>query len=373
MDENPHSDDVERLKQELREELKAELTAELRAELMAELRAEQGSRGAEGDRGPISRRGLMLGGVGAVAGSVLGAVAVAEPAAATTGAMQFGASNNAGGSITSLTSTAGSTLQIKNTGSGTPLMVTSTSAPLVVGYFEASGAATGIHGRCIDTGPGVTATNGDTGPGLLGRGEQGVGVAAHSTSGAQILVAPSSAAAIPAARRFETGSLFSTSGGELWHCVEFGTPGRWRLLSGPQAAGAYVPITPIRVYDSRWVSVIGVTTGVLTTGTTRHISVANARNDSGGVVTVNAVPSGATALTVNMTIVSTVDSGFLSLVPGNVASSNSSSINWNASNQINANGLTIPIDTSTRTVNAICAGGGSTHMILDVTGFFLGR
>jgi hypothetical protein len=50
----------------------------------------------------------------------------------------------------------------------------------------------------------------------------------------------------------QAGDLVVDSGRILWMCVANGTPGTWRRISGPAAAGAFHPLTtPIRVYDSR--------------------------------------------------------------------------------------------------------------------------
>ena len=79
----------------------------------------------------MSRRGaLALGaaaavGIGALADSVL----AATPAGATTGTMQYGASNNAGTTATDLTSSATTeTFSVENTGTGYGIDVTSTGA-----------------------------------------------------------------------------------------------------------------------------------------------------------------------------------------------------------------------------------------------------
>ena len=75
---------------------------------------------------------------------------------------------------------------------------------------------------------------------------------------------------------------------------------------------------------------------------------------------------------VNLTITATQGSGNLALVPGGVASSTTSSINWTASGQAFANGLTVPIRASDRTVNLLF-NGNATQALLDVTGYFLGK
>jgi hypothetical protein len=172
--------------------------------------------------------------------------------------------------------------------------------------------------------------------------------------------------------------FYATDTGEVWLCVAGGTPGSWRLIAGPQAAGAYCPITPVRVYDSRWGTVPGLTTGALTNTTVRAIPTANGRNNTGAITTPDAIPAGARALTVNLTITGTINTGYIALVPGNQQTTTTSSINWTATGQTAANGLTVPLDPTNRTLNAICAASttnatpGRTHIIIDVTGYYLG-
>jgi len=100
-------------------------------------RADAGSTPAPHEQGPapetrISRRGaLALGAAAAVGlGAVADSVLAATPAAAATGNMQYGASNNAVTAGTDLTSTAtGETLSIENTaGEGNALSVSVTDA-----------------------------------------------------------------------------------------------------------------------------------------------------------------------------------------------------------------------------------------------------
>ena len=47
-----------------------------------------------------------------------------------------------------------------------------------------------------------------------------------------------------------------------------------------------------------------------------------------------------------------------------------SSINWFASGQLLANGLTVTLDNN-RQVNVFCGGGGTTDFIIDILGYYL--
>ena len=47
-----------------------------------------------------------------------------------------------------------------------------------------------------------------------------------------------------------------------------------------------------------------------------------------------------------------------------------SAVNWFASGQILNNGLNLTLG-GDREVTLVCGGGGSTHVVVDVTGYFL--
>lgn len=132
----------------------------------------------------------------------------------------------------------------------------------------------------------------------------------------------------------------------------------------------FVPITPARVYDSRFPG----TGGRLSNGQSRVISVRDAINPTtGAVVTPNVVPAGAAAVTFNLTIVDTQVSGYLGVNPGDGAPTGSSAINWYQSGQIVANGTLCRLS-STRTLLVFCGGAGptsSTHFLFDITGYYL--
>lgn len=162
--------------------------------------------------------------------------------------------------------------------------------------------------------------------------------------------------------------LLSDSGAaSLWFCSAPGAPGVWQKLAGPATAGAFHAIAPIRVYDSR--AAIPAP-GRLSSGSMRIVSVADARDPVTGAVTGGgAIPAGATAVAYNLTLDATTDSGFLSVNPGNVVVSPASSINWSSSGLIIANAGVVGLD-PTRQVKVFCAGGGSTHFVIDITGYY---
>lgn len=165
------------------------------------------------------------------------------------------------------------------------------------------------------------------------------------------------------------GMVDTDSSGGLWHCVANGTPGTWRQLSGPDTAGAFHPITPTRVYDSRTAA---PAPGRLAAGETRTVSVADGRDLATGAVSVTGlVPAGATAITCNVTVVGTAGAGFVTLNPGGTTAVTAATVNWSAAGQILNNGVVAKI-AADRTVTLVAggSGGASTDVVVDVTGYF---
>lgn len=238
------------------------------------------------------------------------------------------------------------------------------------GVFGSGASGPGVHGLSA-TGIGVLAESNGGAPGVSGRSTAGYGVAARGGTAAVILI-PSQGA--PAGRSVAAGlgAIDVDTNGDVWVCTSAGTPGTWRKVAGPATAGAFHPVTPGRVYDSRVANPTGLV-GALATGATRTISVADRRNfTTGAVELASFVPAGATAITANVTVVETAGAGFVTLNPGGVTTATTAGINWSAAGQILNNGQNITLDAS-RQVTLVCGGGtgAATHLVIDVTGYFL--
>ena len=158
--------------------------------------------------------------------------------------------------------------------------------------------------------------------------------------------------------------------GDLWWCVVAGTPGTWRKIGGPGVAGSFHAVTPGRVYDSRQTL---PSPGVLAAPSNRTISVADRRDanlTTGAVIAANFVPAGATAVTANVTVTQTTGAGYLAVNPGGNTTVGASTINWSGNNLDIANGVNLTLDAS-RQLTVIAGGGGSTHFIIDIMGYYL--
>ena len=134
-------------------------------------------------------------------------------------------------------------------------------------------------------------------------------------------------------------------------------------------AGRFFPINPVRAYDSR---AAAPEPGLLGPNASRLILVKDSRaNGTGAVLASDVVPVGATAIACNLTVTGTTGPNFLALTPGDAASFTASAINWSGAEQSVANGLIVKVDTN-RFVRVWCGDQtGSTHVLLDVSGYWL--
>ncbi len=319
-----------------------------------------------GEQAPMSRRhALRAAGVlaaGAVAGGA-GIIAAATPAAAATGTFDGGSP--------AVTADGGAGIGVRGEGESYGVYGISTNGTGVSG--DTMGQF-GIYGNSA----GGTSSAGVYGRSMNGRGLHGygdVGVYAQSLNvgvsidAEQTSLRFSTAATSPltSGGTYQKRDIVVDSAGVIWFCVAGGTPGTWRMLSGPSTAGAFTPLTPGRVYDSRLSTY--AQHGVLGSGQRRTLSIGTSYDVNGGSPTANFVPVGATAVFANITVVDTAGSGYLAVNPGGTTVVSASSINWSAAGQILANGISLTLNSS-RQITVIAGGAGSTQFIIDILGYY---
>ena len=119
---------------------------------------------------------------------------------------------------------------------------------------------------------------------------------------------------------------------------------------------------PLRAYDSRT-----ATAGIITAGTTRTINLGTGVNGAG--VSQIAVPPGAVAAVVKLTVTDTVGAGgFLKMYSAALTTEPATaSVNWSAPGAII--GETGPVAVDAEGNVKITAGVNSTHFVIDVVGF----
>lgn len=138
-------------------------------------------------------------------------------------------------------------------------------------------------------------------------------------------------------------------------------------LHGPQSDLRFVPIEPIRVYDSRQPGYSNG--GLFAPNAKRVISVRHARDPLGNVLVSDAVPAGAGAVAYNITITQATGANFASVTPGDATSQPASAVNYsNVTDVANAGIVQVDANRRIRVANGPSA---SAHVIIDVTGYFV--
>jgi hypothetical protein len=300
-----------------------------------------------------SRRGLLrLAGVAAVGGAGAALTGGRSADAASTALMTE--VNNNTTANTTISAVAGTAFRANN--------LTTTGLGLS-GTAKVNG--TGVYGFVDDTA--------DTQAyGVWGEIESAKGYALVGTGGAaQLLLEPNLVGGVPVTFGVRGGSLRANFTG-LYYCLagDALVGDTWRSVVDAESAGAYHPITPARVYDSR--RALPGPQSVLATGASRTISVADGRNISTGAVNhTNVVPAGSTAIAYNLTIVNTVGTnGYLAVNEGGNTTVSASIINWSAPGLTLANSSVGKLN-DTRQITIVCGGTStSCHFIIDVVGYY---
>ena len=162
------------------------------------------------------------------------------------------------------------------------------------------------------------------------------------------------------------GELDEDGQGNLWHCVVDGTPGTWRKVSGPTTAGAFHPVTPVRVHDTR---AFAGGPGPIPSGMWRTISVAFAPSMPAGPV----VPAGATAIAYTITVVNTTGSGWLAVTESGTTTYTASTVNWAPTMPVVANSSVVKLgdDLHVKVYCGASGGPASTNFVIDLLGYYL--
>jgi hypothetical protein len=150
------------------------------------------------------------------------------------------------------------------------------------------------------------------------------------------------------------------------------------LAVAPAFAGGpyqYHAVTPCRVVDSRTVNATETTDGNILHGMLHCFII---QGQCG-------IPTGATAVTANFTVVTPTQPGDLRVSPNDGSTEPlTSTLNWVGGEPALANGAIVPLSGTLNTCNTTnttgnvsaadlrvrIAGGGNAHLLIDVTGYF---
>ena len=133
-------------------------------------------------------------------------------------------------------------------------------------------------------------------------------------------------------------------------------------VAAQQSGSQFVPVPPLRAYDSR-IAGRGSSLG----GGAQPGGVGVARTVSAGLD--RGVPDGATAVAYNLTVTGNSGSGFMAIGPARRAWSGTSAINWSTPTTV-ANGAIVGLGPE-RKVSAFVGGTHSTHVIIDIAGYYV--
>jgi hypothetical protein len=319
-----------------------------------------------------SRRALLGKGAMAAAVAATAGLAVSRNASADdTDPVVIGKANNTSSGTTDTGLTGGSTL-IVTAGKSNGFDVGAGIMPASIIGSQSIKGGFGLLGNYTN--------NTDAGVGVLAIAAKGTGVVARgpdadleADGSGRLLLNRDAFAGAPPTGTSVVGTLARDNTGTLWYSPVAGTWVKLAAATSAGGAGTFHVIAPVRVYDSRLAVPSG--SGKLATGQNRVVSIADARNETTGVVTTaNVVPVGATAVVINLTVTETVGDlgGFLSVVPGDATALSGSSINWSGANQNIANGLTAKISAD-RKLNVFCGGipAPAAHFVIDVSGYYI--
>ena len=302
-----------------------------------------------------SRRRLL--GKGAAIAAVAAVAGVASSSSkiyAANGSTMIVGANNVGTATTQL-------------GGGSTLRVTggnSDGFASIYGVQNSTAATYGVRGDALNGGGvGVYGLASST---SIGTGVRGDGITYDLYAGASGRVFVKPTGGISPTGGGTAGTIAADSSGGLWFCTATNT---WQRLAAASAAGAFTAINPVRVFDSR--NAAFPTPGTFAASSSRVISVKDGRDGETGAVTLaNAVPSGATAVAFNITAAATTARSFLSVAPGDAASTDASTLNWSGAGVSIANASIVKLDDS-RQIKIFAGPGGSFEVILDITGYYL--
>lgn len=121
----------------------------------------------------------------------------------------------------------------------------------------------------------------------------------------------------------------------------------------------FTPVPPVRVLDSRPGINKGLS-GAFEANKPRTLSIAGSPG----------ISPNARAITGNLTVVGQTRAGYLSITPNSTATPTTSTLNFPLADT-RANGVTVPLNGQGDLSIVYKASGGTTHVILDVTGYFL--
>ena len=134
----------------------------------------------------------------------------------------------------------------------------------------------------------------------------------------------------------------------------------WAGATNAQVAPSQTYITPCRIMDTRASSQVGPRGTALASSTTHTIQVTGTNGNC-------TIPSDASGVTLNLTVVSPAQAGFITVFPGGSARPTASSINYSAGTLALSNLVEAGLGTTGQL--SFFASAGPVNLVVDITGF----
>jgi hypothetical protein len=248
--------------------------------------------------------------------------------------------------------------------------------PAAVGGYGLDKIPNGLHGSTSSlAGFGVVAANAAT-PDAAKDAPKAVAIGSFG-SHIQFLTAKTVAAAAgvtpvpadvvgPSVGKHGPGEMYVDDKYNLWFSVPGAAitdPVRWIKLAGSATAGSFVALaSPVRVYDSR-----EGTVGKLKGGEERIVDLTTGKK---GTTSIPGIPAGTSAAAFNLTVDATTASGFVSVYADGATFNDTSNANWADAGMVAANYVVSAVSSAGK-VKVRGGGAGTTHVIIDVAGYYL--
>lgn len=127
-------------------------------------------------------------------------------------------------------------------------------------------------------------------------------------------------------------------------------------------ASAFVPIVPCRLVDTRPTDNVGERSGALRPGESLTLNVAGTHGNCN-------IPTGATGIASNVTVVNPTSSSYLTVYPADAAKPTSSNLNWTTSSPPTPNQVTVGL--SAGGAISLWNYGGNVDVIIDIVGYYV--
>jgi hypothetical protein len=215
-----------------------------------------------------------------------------------------------------------------------------------------------VWGQAVGGGYGVSGSS-DTGVGVWGSSANRYG--GQFSGVAPLYLVPNDYPGPPGtlgSGQYEKGAIYVDYYGSLYVCIASGNPGVWHRIT------SVVPITPVRVMNTRPGKQIGPYLGPIHSNTVLTLTLAGT----------NGIPGNATGVVGNLTAADATGSCFLAVVPSGVSHTGVSTINFPAQAQGTgvANAFMVGLSNSGKI--DIYTGNCSSYtvnIIVDITGYIV--